>query len=41
MLGRKRRIGDANGRPTTYVGATTTIVGTIAGEGAYVFSGNV
>src|SRR5688500_14748823 len=41
MLKRKRRIGDANGGPTTYIGASTTIVGTIAGQGAYVFCGNV
>jgi cytoskeletal protein CcmA (bactofilin family) len=40
MLRRKRRIGDAGG-PTTYVGASTTIVGTIAGQGAYVFCGSV
>jgi len=36
----KRRIQDTNG-PTTYVAASTTIVGTIAGKGAYVFCGTV
>ena len=36
----KRRIQDSNG-PTTYVAASTTIVGTITGKGAYVFCGTV
>ncbi len=40
MLKFKRRIQDSNGA-TTYVAASTTIVGTIAGKGAYVFCGTV
>lgn len=40
MLKLKRRIQDTNG-PTTYVAASTTIVGTITGKGAYVFCGAV
>lgn len=40
MLRLKRRIADAGG-PTTYVAASTTIVGTITGQGAYVFCGTV
>ena len=40
MLKFKRRIQDSNG-PTTYVAASTTIVGTITGKGAYVFCGSV
>ena len=40
MLKLKRRIQDSNG-PTTYVAASTTIVGTITGKGAYVFCGTV
>jgi cytoskeletal protein CcmA (bactofilin family) len=40
MLKLKRRIQDSNG-PTTYVAASTTIVGTITGQGAYVFCGTV
>jgi cytoskeletal protein CcmA (bactofilin family) len=40
MLKFKRRIQDSNG-PTTYVAASTTIVGTITGKGAYVFCGTV
>ena len=42
MLKRKRRIGDSgNAGATTFVAASTTIVGTIAGQGAYVFCGSV
>ena len=41
MLSFKRRIRDANGNPTTYVAPTTKIVGTISGQGAYVFCGTV
>jgi cytoskeletal protein CcmA (bactofilin family) len=37
----KRRIQDAANGPTTYVAASTTIVGTIVGKGAYVFCGTV
>jgi len=40
MLKLRRRIQDSNG-PTTYVAASTTIVGTITGKGAYVFCGSV
>jgi cytoskeletal protein CcmA (bactofilin family) len=40
MLGFKRRIQDSTG-PTTYVAASTTIVGTVTGKGAYVFCGTV
>lgn len=40
MLSFKRRIQDTTG-PTTYVAATTTIVGTVTGKGAYVFCGAV
>ena len=36
----KRRIQDSNGQ-TTYVAASTKIVGTITGKGAYVFCGTV
>jgi cytoskeletal protein CcmA (bactofilin family) len=41
MLKLKRRIQDSANGPTTYVAASTTIVGTIAGKGAYVFCGSV
>jgi cytoskeletal protein CcmA (bactofilin family) len=37
----KRRIRDAANGPTTYIAPTTKIVGTITGEGAYVFCGTV
>lgn len=40
MLKFKRRIQDTSG-PTTYVAASTTIVGTVIGKGAYVFCGTV
>jgi cytoskeletal protein CcmA (bactofilin family) len=36
----RRRIQDTSG-PTTYVAASTKIVGTITGKGAYVFCGTV
>ena len=36
----KRRIQDTTG-PTTYVAASTKIVGTVTGKGAYVFCGAV
>jgi cytoskeletal protein CcmA (bactofilin family) len=40
MLKFKRRIQDSHG-PTTYVAASTKLVGTITGKGAYVFCGSV
>jgi cytoskeletal protein CcmA (bactofilin family) len=40
MLKLGRRIRDSNG-PTTYIAASTKIVGTITGKGAYVFCGTV
>jgi cytoskeletal protein CcmA (bactofilin family) len=40
MLKLRRRIQDSNG-PTTYVAASTKIVGTITGKGTYVFCGSV
>lgn len=41
MLKLKRRIQDTATGPTTYVAASTKIVGTITGKGAYVFCGTV
>jgi cytoskeletal protein CcmA (bactofilin family) len=41
MLKLKRRIQDSNNGPTTYVAASTTIVGSVTGKGAYVFCGTV
>lgn len=41
MLKLKRRIQDSASGPTTYVAASTKIVGTITGKGAYVFCGTV
>ncbi len=42
MLKFKRRIQDTtNGGPTTFVAPSTKIVGTISGQGAYVFCGTV
>jgi cytoskeletal protein CcmA (bactofilin family) len=41
MLKLRRRIQDTVTGPTTYVAASTKIVGTIAGKGAYVFCGTV
>ena len=37
----KRRIGDSSGGPTTFISTKTRIVGTITGEGPYVFCGTV
>ena len=37
----KRRIQDTTNGPTTYIAASTTIIGTIAGKGAYVFCGTI
>jgi cytoskeletal protein CcmA (bactofilin family) len=41
MLKLKRRIQDGTNGPTTYVAASTKIVGTISGQGTYVFCGTV
>ena len=41
MFNRKRRIQDSSKGPTTYIAASTKVVGTIAGQGAYVFCGSV
>lgn len=41
MLGIKRRLQDGGNGPTTYLAASTKIVGTITGQGAYVFCGTV
>lgn len=41
MLKLKRRIQDAAKGPTTYVAATTKVIGTITGKGAFVFCGSV
>ena len=41
MLKLKRRIQDSTNGPTTYVAASTTIVGTVTGKGSYVFCGTV
>jgi cytoskeletal protein CcmA (bactofilin family) len=37
----KRRIQDSAKGPATYIAATTKIVGTVTGEGAYIFCGRV
>jgi cytoskeletal protein CcmA (bactofilin family) len=37
----KRRIRDASAGPTTYIAPSTTIAGTITGQGSYVFCGTV
>jgi cytoskeletal protein CcmA (bactofilin family) len=37
----KRRIQDSSRGPTTYIAPSTKIVGTISGQGAYVFCGTV
>ena len=41
MLKFKRRIQDTTKGPTTYVAASTKSVGTVTGQGAYVFCGTV
>jgi cytoskeletal protein CcmA (bactofilin family) len=41
MLKFKRRIQDSANGPATYIAATTKIVGTITGQGGYVFCGTV
>lgn len=41
MKGLRRRIGDSNGGPTTYIANGTKIVGTLTGKGPYVFCGEV
>jgi cytoskeletal protein CcmA (bactofilin family) len=37
----KRRIQDSSSGPTTYIAPSTKIVGTITGQGAYVFCGAI
>ena len=37
----RRRIRDTSTGPTTFIGPSTTIVGTISGKGPYVFCGTV
>jgi cytoskeletal protein CcmA (bactofilin family) len=37
----KRRIRDSASGPTTYIAPSTKIVGTISGQGSYVFCGTV
>ena len=41
MVGRRRRILDSKRGPTTFVAPDTEIVGTIKGEGEYIFCGRV
>lgn len=41
MLKLKRRIHDYASGPTTIISPSTRIVGTITGQGAYIFSGTV
>lgn len=41
MFNLKRRIQDTTKGPTTYIAASTKVVGTITGQGAYVFCGTV
>ena len=41
MLRLKRRIKDVANGPTTYIAASTTLVGTIMGQGAFVFCGTI
>jgi cytoskeletal protein CcmA (bactofilin family) len=41
MLKLKRRIQDAAKGPATYIAASTKVVGTITGQGAFVFCGTV
>jgi cytoskeletal protein CcmA (bactofilin family) len=41
MLKFKQRFQDGGNGPTTYLAASTKIVGTITGQGAYVFCGTV
>jgi len=38
---KKRRIQDGASGPTTYIAASTALVGTITGQGAFVFCGTV
>lgn len=37
----RRRIQDSSSGPTTFIAASTKIVGTVSGQGAYVFCGTV
>jgi cytoskeletal protein CcmA (bactofilin family) len=41
MLKFRRRIRDSAGGPTTFIAPSSRIVGTITGQGAYVFCGSV
>jgi cytoskeletal protein CcmA (bactofilin family) len=41
MFNLKRRIHDSISGPTTHVATSTKIVGTITGQGAYIFSGTI
>lgn len=41
MNAMKRRMLDSSSGPTTYIAPSTKIVGTITGEGSYVFCGTV
>jgi cytoskeletal protein CcmA (bactofilin family) len=41
MFNLKRRIQDTTKGPTTYIAPSTKVVGTITGQGAYVFCGTV
>jgi cytoskeletal protein CcmA (bactofilin family) len=41
MFNLKRRIQDTTKGPTTYIAASTKVIGTITGQGAYVFCGTV
>jgi cytoskeletal protein CcmA (bactofilin family) len=37
----KRRIRDSSSGPTTYIAPSTRIIGSISGQGAYVFCGTI
>ena len=41
MLKLRRRIQDSGNGPTTYIAASTKVIGTISGKGAFVFCGTV
>jgi cytoskeletal protein CcmA (bactofilin family) len=41
MFKLKRRIHDSTSGPTTFVAPSTKIVGTITGQGPYIFSGTI
>jgi cytoskeletal protein CcmA (bactofilin family) len=40
-MAHRRRIGDGSSGPTTFLAPSTRIIGTIVGEGPYVFCGSV